>query len=154
MKRTCKSILKITVFIFHWVKYENISLSVWIYSLNSKIAEEIDNTSQEYKTRSEDLLKFLNWDNLATRRDKMLCFLKYDIISLWLLISYTKKVTQFLRELFPMSSKNNSYKSRSDLNIVRRKSNLNIVIIRDPQTARFDFLLLGVEISPSRIEIS
>ena len=65
-----------------------------------------------------------------------------------------KKVPQYLRELFPMSSKNNSYKSRSDLNIVRRKSNLNIVIIRDPQTARFDFLHLGVEISPSRIEIS
>ena len=91
MKRTCKSILKITVFIFHWAKYENISLSVWIYSLNSKIAEYIDNTSQEYKTRSEDLLKFLNWDNIATRRDKMLCFLMYDIISLWLLILYTKK---------------------------------------------------------------
>ena len=60
-----------------------------------------------------------------------------------------KKVRQYLRELFPMNSESNSYKSRL------KRSNLNIVMkIRDPQTAKFDFLHLGVEISPSRIEIS
>ena len=79
----------------------------------------------------------------------MLCLLMYDIYYLIMALDIIhKKVQQYIRELFPMSSENKSYKSRL------RRSNLNIVIIRDPQTARFDFLHLGVEISPSRIEIS
>ena len=58
------------------------------------------------------------------------------------MILYTnKKVSQYLsRELFPMSSEKISFESRL------RGSNLNIVIISDPQIARFDFVQLGVKI--------
>ena len=55
-------------------------------------------TSQVYETRSADLLKyFLVWDNLAIRRDQLLCLLMHDVI--------IKNVPElYLSELFPMKA--------------------------------------------------
>ena len=61
-------------------------------------------TSQAYETRSADLLKFLVWDNLAIRRDQLLCLLMHDVI--------IKNVPAlYLSELFPMSCESNPHKS-------------------------------------------
>ena len=69
-------------------------------------------TFQGYDVRSADLLKYLNWDNLALKRDKHLSLLMYDTIN--------HNVPKYLSDLFSKCSECNSCKSRlgeSDLNV-------------------------------------
>jgi len=61
-------------------------------------------TFQGYDTRSEDLLEFLHCDNLALRRNKRLCLLRYDTIH--------RTVPKCLSDLLPLSCESNPYKSR------------------------------------------
>ena len=50
--------------------------------------------------RSADLLNYLNWDNLALRRDKRLSILMYDTIN--------NNVPKYFSDLFSLNSENKS----------------------------------------------
>ena len=105
--------------------------AVW-GNLNKRLASKIQKlqnraarviTFQGYDTRSEDLLEFLNWDNLALIRNKRLCLLMYDTIH--------KKVPQYLSDLLPLSCESNPYKSSL------RENTLKIEMTHIPRTESF-----------------
>jgi len=89
----------------------NKGLANKIQKLQNRAARVI--TFQGYDTRSEDLLQFLSWDNLALRRNKRLCLLMCDTIN--------RKVSQYLSDLFPLTCESNPYKSRLRENILKIK---------------------------------
>ena len=88
----------------------NKGLSSRIEKLQNHAARIV--TFQGYDVRSADLLKYLNWDNLALKRDKHLSLLMYGTIN--------HNVPKYLSDLFSKCSEGNLCKSRlkeSDLNI-------------------------------------
>ena len=114
----------------------NKGLASKIQILQNRAAREI--TFQGYDTRSEDLLEFLNWDNLALRRNKRLCLLMYDTIH--------RNVPQYLSDLFPLSCESNPYKSRL------RENTLKIQMTHIPRTESFkgSFSYRGAKLHPRR----
>ena len=77
-------------------------------------------TFQGYDSRPADLLKYLNWDNLALKRDKHLSLLMYGTIN--------HNVPKYLSDLFSKCSECNSCKSRL------RESDLNVTMDYIPNT--------------------
>ena len=80
--------------------------AVW-GNLNKGLAnrlQKLQNRAQSYDVRSKDLLEYLNWDNLALRRDKRLSTLMFDTINY--------NVPKYLSELFHQNYVNKPYKSR------------------------------------------
>ena len=80
-------------------------------------------TAQGYDVRSAHILNELNWDVLATRRDKRLSLLMYDAIN--------HNVPEYISELFPPMSTSNPYKTRL------RESSLKIDITHIPKTDHY-----------------
>ena len=80
----------------------NKGLATRIQKLQNRAARVI--TFQGYDIRSADILKQLNWEELALRRDKHLSLLMYNTIN--------HKVPKYLSDLFLNSCENNPYKSR------------------------------------------
>ena len=81
-------------------------------------------TFQGFNTRSEDLLEFLNWDNLALRRNKRLCCVMYDTIH--------RKVPQYLSDFFShLTVKTTPYKFRL------RENTFKIEMTHIPRTESF-----------------
>ena len=78
----------------------NKGLANRIQKLQNRAARII--TSQSYDVRSSEILKSLEWDNLALRREKRLSLLMFDVVN--------QKAPEYLRDLFILSSEN-SYKS-------------------------------------------
>ena len=68
----------------------NKGLSSRIEKLQNHAARIV--TFQGYDVRSADLLKYLNWDNLALKRDKQLNLLMYD--------TFNHNVPEYLSDLF------------------------------------------------------
>ena len=79
----------------------NKELALRIQKLQNRVARII--TFQSYDARSSEILKQLNWDDLATRRDKHLSLLMYDTIN--------RRTPKYLSDLFSNSCENNPYKS-------------------------------------------
>ena len=90
-------------------------------------------TFQGYDVRSADLLKYLNWDNLALKRNKHLSLLMYDTIN--------HNVPKYLSDLFSKCSEGNSCKSRL------RQSDLNVTIIFQTQNVISDHFHIEVYIN-------
>ena len=90
-------------------------------------------TNQGYDVRSATILKELNWDELATRRDKHLCFMVHNAIN--------KRVPDYLCDLFIKSS-DCPYKSK-----LRDNMN-NLQLSRIPRTECYkgSFSYRGVHI--------
>ena len=96
----------------------NSGLATRLQRLQNRAARVI--TSQNYDVRSADILNELNWDNLASRREKILSMLIYDAVH--------HNVPEYISELSPLISKSNTYKFRL------RNNNLNINISHNPKT--------------------
>lgn len=95
----------------------NKGLACRIQKLQNRAARII--TSQSYDVRSVDILRSSGWDNLASRREKRLSLLMFDIVN--------HKAPAYLRDLFIMSDQN-PYKSRL------RDNSLKLVYNKVPKT--------------------
>ena len=77
-------------------------LATELQKLQNRAARII--TVQGYDVRSAQIRKQLNWENLASRRQKHLSHLIYDAIN--------KNVPSYISDLFSNDYENNSYKSK------------------------------------------
>ena len=111
-------------------------------SLNAGLADQLQKlqnraariiTFQGYDTRSQEILKQLNWENLALRREKRLGAIMYDIIN--------KHAPTYLSDLFITNKDSNVYKSHL------RENALNINLNHIPKTEYFkhSFMYRGMK---------
>ena len=108
------------VFDYRDVVWDNLDqgLATKLQKLQNRAARII--TFQGYDVRSAKIRKQLDWEDLASRRQKHLSLLMYDAIN--------KNVPSYISSLFSNDCENNPYKSK-----LRNKEH-NVMLGRTPKT--------------------